>query len=61
MDAIAGYIQISYGVENLTTAEMWVFEALILPFGIVGFWGLWSFRKKFEMLSVSPTFSHNRL
>ncbi|MBM4465587.1 MAG: YhfC family intramembrane metalloprotease [Chloroflexi bacterium] len=46
LDAIAGSIQITYGVQNLTTLGAWIVEMILLPFGIVGFWGLRTFRRR---------------
>lgn len=46
LDAIAGSIQITYGVQNLTTLGAWMVEMILLPFGIVGLWGLRTFRRR---------------
>lgn len=50
IDSIAGYIHITYGLENLTPGALWTFEIAILPFGIVGVWGLWKFRERYRKL-----------
>jgi uncharacterized membrane protein YhfC len=50
IDSIAGYIHITYGLENLTPQALWTFEVAILPFGIVGVWGLWKFRERYREL-----------
>jgi uncharacterized membrane protein YhfC len=46
VDAIAGFIHITYGIENLTAFGTWIMELSFLPFGIVGAWGLWVFRNQ---------------
>lgn len=48
VDAIAGFIHITYGIENLTTFGTWIMELSFLPFGIIGAWGLWVFRNRWE-------------
>ena len=48
IDAAAGYLYITYGIENLTTRGMWAFEIANLPFGIVGVWGLVKFRERYR-------------
>lgn len=48
VDAIAGFIHLTYGVENLTTLGIWVVQLSFLPFGVVGIWGLWVFRHKWQ-------------
>jgi uncharacterized membrane protein YhfC len=40
MDIIAGYIQITYGVQNLTLSGVWLVELAIIPFAIIGIWGM---------------------
>ena len=52
MDTIAGYIQISYGVQNLTLASAWLVELVLVPFALIGFWGLIVFRSRW--LSIEP-------
>ncbi len=48
VDGIAGFHHITYGIENLTTLEIWVAEFIFLPFGIVGAWGLWVFKQRWR-------------
>jgi uncharacterized membrane protein YhfC len=48
MDAIAGYFQITYGLENLTLGGLWLVELIILPFGLIGLWGLRAFRRRWQ-------------
>ncbi len=48
VDAIAGFVYITYGIENLTTLGIWVLEIVLLPFGIVGAWGLWVFQQRWR-------------
>ncbi len=44
IDTIAGYLYLTYGIENLTTTGRWIFEIAILPFGIIGLWGMAKFK-----------------
>jgi uncharacterized membrane protein YhfC len=46
MDTIAGYIQITYGVQNLTLAGAWLVELFLIPFALIGIWGLIVFRRR---------------
>ena len=55
VDAIAGYIHLTYGLENLTTLDAWIVELVFLPFGVVGILGLYGFRRRWQLLSVEPT------
>jgi uncharacterized membrane protein YhfC len=48
LDAIAGFIQITYGVQNLTIPGTWAVELALLPFGIAGLWGLCVFRRRWR-------------
>jgi uncharacterized membrane protein YhfC len=48
MDTLAGYIQISYGVQNLTLGGAWLVELLLLPFGVVALWGLIALRDRWR-------------
>jgi uncharacterized membrane protein YhfC len=48
MDAIAGYFQITYGLENLTLGGLWLVELILLPFGLIGLWGLIKFRRRWK-------------
>ena len=48
VDGIAGFVHITYGIENLTTLGLWLLELGLLPFGIVGAWGLWVFRRRWK-------------
>lgn len=57
VDAIAGYMLLSNVIENLTTPGVWVVELVFLPFGIVGAWGLWVFRNRWESLNAQAEFS----
>jgi uncharacterized membrane protein YhfC len=52
MDTIAGYIQITYGVQNLTLAGVWLVELILVPFALIGLWGLIVFRRRW--LSNGP-------
>jgi uncharacterized membrane protein YhfC len=49
MDTIAGYFQITYGLENLTIGGLWLVELILLPFGLVGLWGLFHLRYRFDI------------
>lgn len=51
MDAIAGYIQLTYGLENLTIQGLWLVELILLPFGLVGFWGLFAFQRRWQIIN----------
>jgi len=53
VDAIAGFLHVTYGMENITTTGVWVIEAVLLPFGLVGLWGLCAFRKRWEDLIIN--------
>ena len=55
VDAIAGFIHITYGLENLTTLSSWVVELVFLPFGIVGVFGIYAFRNWWQQLNVELT------
>ena len=44
MDTIVGYIHITYGMQNLTLAETWLVELVLIPFALIGIWGLIIFR-----------------
>jgi uncharacterized membrane protein YhfC len=46
LDAIAGFIQITVGVHNLTVLGVWLVELVLLPFGIAGLWGLCAFQRR---------------
>jgi uncharacterized membrane protein YhfC len=46
MDTIAGLFQITYGLENLSLAGLWLVELILLPFGMIGLWGLITFRSR---------------
>jgi uncharacterized membrane protein YhfC len=48
MDAVAGYFQITYGLQNLTVKGVWLVELILLPFGLIGIWGLFYFRERFS-------------
>jgi uncharacterized membrane protein YhfC len=48
MDTIAGYIQIGYGVQNLTLAGAWLVELVLVPFALIGLWGLIVFRSRWQ-------------
>jgi uncharacterized membrane protein YhfC len=48
MDTIAGFIQITYGLENLSLAGLWLVELILLPFGLIGIWGLMAFRSRWQ-------------
>lgn len=49
IDTIAGYILFTYRSENLTVAGTWIVELALLPFGIIGAWGLWYFKDKWKI------------
>jgi uncharacterized membrane protein YhfC len=53
-DAIAGFVQLTYGSGNLTTLNTWMLEAVFLIFGLVGFWGLRSFRSDWTNKEEQP-------
>jgi len=56
LDAVAGFIQITVGVQNLTILGTWAVELVLLPFGIAGLWGLCVFRRRWPQGNVpSPT------
>jgi uncharacterized membrane protein YhfC len=48
IDAIAGYLYLTYDIDNLTVGGRWIFEIAILPFGIIGFIGTLKFKKKWQ-------------
>ena len=50
VDGIAGFINITYGVQNLTILTLWAVEIILLPFGLVGLWGLWTFPSRWKGL-----------
>ncbi len=50
VDSIAGFIHISYGIKNLSAIGIWVTELALLPFGIVGIWGLCVFCDRWKNL-----------
>lgn len=52
IDAIAGYMHLANVLKDITTLGTWVVELVFLPFGIVGLWGLWKFRRRWEGLQV---------
>jgi uncharacterized membrane protein YhfC len=54
LDAIAGFIQITYGVQNLTILGTWAVELVLLPFGIAGVWGLRAFRHRWPRGNIPP-------
>ena len=56
LDAIAGFIQITYGMQNLTILGTWTVELVLLPFGIAGLWGLVVIRRRWSRENIpSPT------
>lgn len=56
VDAVAGFAQLTYGVQNLTTLSTWIMETVFLIFGLVGLWGLQLFRDRWINKKGSPTF-----
>jgi uncharacterized membrane protein YhfC len=50
MDAIAGLLHLENLLADMFTLGMWVVELILLPFGLVGLWGLWRFRKRWQQL-----------
>ena len=54
LDAIAAFIQITYGVQNLTILGTWAVELMLLPFGIAGVWGLGAFRHRWPRGNIPP-------
>jgi uncharacterized membrane protein YhfC len=48
MDTIAGYINITYGVQNLSLEGVWLVELVLLPFGLIGLWGCIEFRNRWH-------------
>jgi len=57
VDAIAGFIHTTYGLENLTTLSTWGMELVFLPFGIIGVLGLCAFRNKWTQLGIKTPLS----
>lgn len=56
LDTIAGFVQITYGVQNLTILGTWAVELVLVPFGIAGLWGLHAFRRRWPRKNIpSPT------
>lgn len=53
MDTLAGYFHITYGLQNLSIAGIWLVELLTLPFGLVGLWGLIVFRDRWQSMSTA--------
>jgi hypothetical protein len=49
MDTIAGYFQITYGLENLTIGGLWLVELILFPFGLIGLWGLFHVQNRFDI------------
>jgi uncharacterized membrane protein YhfC len=49
MDAVAGYFHITYGLENLTLGGLWLVELILVPFGLVGLWGLIAFQRRWQL------------
>jgi uncharacterized membrane protein YhfC len=45
MDIIAGYFHITYGLQNLTLGGLWLVELFLLPFGLIGIWGINVFQR----------------
>jgi uncharacterized membrane protein YhfC len=58
LDTIAGFIQLTVGVQNLTILGMWLVELVLLPFGIAGLWGLVVFRQRWP-LGHLPSLAHS--
>jgi uncharacterized membrane protein YhfC len=54
MDTIAGYFQITYGVQNLSVATAWVVELILLPFGLIGLQGLLLLRNRWPVRVDDP-------
>lgn len=46
VDAIAACFHLTCGLENLTPLEVWGIELVFMPFGVIGAWGIWKFRRK---------------
>ena len=44
VDGIAGMFHISIGYPDAVT--VWIAELVLLPFGVLGAWGIWKFRAK---------------
>lgn len=46
IDTVGGYLYLTYGIENLTTAGRWIFEIVVLSFGIIGVGGMIKLKNK---------------
>ncbi len=46
VEAIASFVYVTYGIENLTTLGIWVLEIVFWPLGIVGAWEVWLFQQR---------------
>jgi len=54
IDGFAAYWHLTIGIENVTTAGLWITELIFLPSGIIGLWGLLVFRRRWRKL-LQPT------
>lgn len=45
IDTIAAFGQISFGITD--PSHLWILEAMLLPFGLIGLWGIMKFKNKF--------------
>jgi len=50
MDAIAGLLHLENLLADISTLGVWVVELTLLPFGLVGLWGLLVFRRRWVQL-----------
>lgn len=53
VDAIAAVIHVTIGSKNLTPAILWLFELLLLPLGVAGYFGMKWLLKKWGQIRFS--------
>jgi uncharacterized membrane protein YhfC len=51
VDGIAGLMHLEGLLKDLSVSGAWLVELVFLPFGLVGLWGLFVFRKRWEALA----------
>ncbi|NIM95600.1 MAG: YhfC family intramembrane metalloprotease [Anaerolineales bacterium] len=49
LNAIAGFIHVTYGMENLTVRGAWLVKLVLLPFGILAIWGMLVLRNRWQI------------